>query len=135
MKLIGIGLALALAPVGLAAQSTTVTEKTKIEVKGGKEVTIAGCLERNPGGGYVITDSRGNLRYALVTDDDLAKHIGRRVEVKGKAADRGDGKVKIEHSVGTSGDKSETKTEMRGDRADLPYLGVKSIKEVAGLCE
>ena len=56
------------------------------------------------------------MKYALVTDDDLSKHVGHRIEVKGKAADRGDGKVKIESTVGTSGgDKTKVKTELKGD--------------------
>jgi hypothetical protein len=122
--------------VGLGAQSgTTQTKtKTKIDVKDGKEITVSGCLASNPSGGYMLTTARGEQKYALVTDDDLSKHIGHRMEIKGKAADRGDGKVTIE-STGTSGsDKTKVKTELKGDSPDMNYLGVKSVKMISKSC-
>jgi hypothetical protein len=122
--------------VGLGAQSgTTETKtKTKIDVKDGKEITVSGCLASNPSGGYMLTTTRGEQKYALVTDDDLSKHIGHRMEIKGKAADRGDGKVTIE-STGTSGsDKTKVKTELKGDSPDMNYLGVKSVKMISKSC-
>jgi hypothetical protein len=122
--------------VGLGAQSgTTETKtKTKIDVKDGKEITVSGCLASNPSGGYMLTTARGEQKYALVTDDDLSKHIGHRMEIKGKAADRGDGKVTIE-STGTSGsDKTKVKTELKGDSPDMNYLGVKSVKMISKSC-
>ncbi len=138
MKLISTAFCVAaLCAVGLGAQSSTTEtkSKTKIEVKEGKNVTVNGCLERNPGGGYMLTTSRGAMKYALVTDDDLSKHVGHRIEVKGKAADRGDGKVRIESSVGTSGgEKTEAKTEVKGDMAGMHYLGVKSVKMLSSSC-
>jgi hypothetical protein len=137
MKLIcaAFGMA-AMCAVGLGAQSGTTETKTKIEVKNGKEVKVSGCLERTPDGSYILTNSRGGLRYTLVTDDDLSKHVGHRIEVKGKAADQGDGKVKIESTVGTSGsDKTESKTEIKGaDMAGMRYLGVKSVKMISASC-
>jgi hypothetical protein len=133
MKLITtLGLA-AVCAVGLNAQSGTSTTKTKVEVKDGKEITVGGCLERNPAGGYMLTTTNGSMKYALVTDDDLSKHLGHRVEVKGKAADRGDGKVKIESKVGTGGDKSTAKTEAKGDDG-MHYLGMKSLKMISASC-
>jgi hypothetical protein len=121
--------------VGLSAQSSTTKTKTKVEVKDGKDITISGCLDRNPGGGYMLTTTSGAMKYALVTDDDLSKHVGHRVEVKGKAADRGDGKVKIESTAGTSGDKESAKTEIKGnDMAGLRYLGLKSLKMISASC-
>jgi hypothetical protein len=136
MKLISAAFCMAaVCAVGLCAQSGTTETKTKIEVKDGKNVTVSGCLERNPGGGYMLTTTRGSMKYALVTDDDLSKHIGHRIEVKGKAADRGDGKVKIESTIGTSGgDKAKAKTEMKGDMAGMHYLGVKSFKMLSSSC-
>jgi hypothetical protein len=137
MKLIGAALCLAaVCAASVGAQSQTTSSKSKIKVKDGKEITVAGCLERNPGGGYMVTDSTGALKYSLVTNDDLAKHVGHRVEVTGKAADRGDGKVKIESKVGTSGgDKTETKTEIKGDNmAGMRYLGMKSLKMISTSC-
>src|SRR3954468_23307950 len=131
MKIISSAFCLAaICSVGLVAQSgsTETKTKTKTEVKDGKDVTVSGCLAANPAGGYMLTDARGEQKYMLVTNDDLSKHIGHSVEVKGKATDRGDGKVKIE-SKGTSGsDKTKVKTEVKGDSPDLNYLGVKSVK-------
>ena len=124
--------------VGLTAQSGTVErkEKTKIEVKGGKEVTLTGCLQRSDGHtDYVLTDEVGQVKYAVVTDDNLTKYVDRRVEVKGKAADRGDGKVKVEHKVeGTTGETAESKVERNGDTTPIPYLGLHSIKTIAPTC-
>ena len=124
--------------VGLVAQTSTTErkEKTTIELKGGKNVTLAGCLERSTGPtDYILTDDNGRVRYAVVTDDDLAKYVDRRVEIKGRAADRGDAKVKIERKVeGTSGEKIESKAERSGDSTVLPYLGLRSIRTVGSTC-
>jgi uncharacterized protein DUF5818 len=125
----------AVCAVGLGAQSSTTKSKTKVEVKDGKDITVSGCLERNPGGGYMLTTTNGSMKYALVTDDDLSKHLGHRVELKGKAADRGDGKVKIESEVGTGGDKSTAKTEVKGgEMSGMHYLGMKSLKMISASC-
>lgn len=138
MKLIcaGVGIA-AMCVATLGAQSSTTETKTKTEVKGGKEVSVSGCLDRSPDGTYLLTTANGALKYALVTDNDLAEHVGHRIEVKGNAADRGDGKVKTETSVGTSGsDKVKSKSEVKGDDvAGLKYLGVKSVKMIASSCK
>jgi hypothetical protein len=126
----------AICAVGLGAQSgTTETKtKTKIDVKDGKNITISGCLAANPGGGYMLTTTRGEQKYALVTDDDLSKHLGHRMEIKGKAADRGDGKVTIESTGTSGGDKTKVKTELKGDSPDMNYLGVKSVKMISKSC-
>ncbi|MGH9140485.1 MAG: DUF5818 domain-containing protein [Vicinamibacterales bacterium] len=137
MKIISAAFCLAaICAVGLGAQSgTTETRtKTKIDVKNGKDVTVSGCLAANPSGGYMLTTTRGEQKYALVTDDDLSKHIGHRVEVKGKAADRGDGKVTIESTGTSGGDKTKVKTELKGDSPDMNYVGVKSVKMIARSC-
>src|SRR5258705_1388168 len=80
MKLIGAAFGIALmCSIGASAQTATtkVDGKQKVTVKDGKELTITGCVERNPGGGYMLTDSNtGGMKYALVTDDDLSKHVG-----------------------------------------------------------
>ena len=81
--------------------------------------------------------------YMLVANgdelDDIKDHVGHRVEVKGKAADRGDGRLKIESEseVRTSeGDrrKRESTTNVEGDLAGLPYLGVKAVRMLASVC-
>lgn len=130
-----------------AAQEIESKTKTKITVKDGKEVTVTGCVARNANGDYKLTNVAGKdgvlLDYLLVPgeedDLDLDDRIGHRVEIKGKAADKGDGKVKIEtrSEVGTSGGdtrKRQSKTEVEGDLQGLPYLGVKSIRTLATVC-
>src|SRR5207249_393024 len=128
MKLIGSVLAVAaLAGVALGAQEikTTTKEKTKIEVKDGHNVTLTGCLERNAEGKYMLTDRHGDMTYMLVSEDEnLSKHVGRFVQVKGLATDRGDAKVQVESKVGTTGEvdgrkagdsKTTTTTKIEGD--------------------
>lgn len=126
------------AAVSLSAQSGTVErkEKTKIEVKGGKDVTVTGCLARSSGTtDYVLTSEIGTVKYAVVTNDDLSKYVDKRVEAKGNAADEKDGKIKIDRKVeGTTGDKAEVQAERKGDETLMPYLGLKSIKALAPSC-
>ena len=131
----------AICAVGLGAQSgTTETKtmdgktKTKIDVKNGKDVTVSGCLAANPSGGYMLTTRSGDQKYALVTDDNLSKHIGHRIQVKGKAADLGNGKVKMESTGTSGGDKTKVTTELKGDSPDMNYLGVKSVKMLSKSC-
>jgi hypothetical protein len=132
MKLIcAFGIA-ALCAAGVGAQTEEIKSKTKVKVDGGRDVTVSGCVARNLDGGYKLTDSEGRLVYALVGGDELGKHLGHRVEVKGKATDRGDGKVKIETETKTSGsEKVKEKTELEGD---VHALAVKSVKMIASSC-
>ncbi|HZR26283.1 MAG TPA: hypothetical protein VFA59_21990 [Vicinamibacterales bacterium] len=132
---------------GLSAQTqeTQTTTKTKIEVKGGKNVTVIGCLEQQSNGDYVLTDARDNnrpewSRYTLVTDKDLSKHVGERVEIGGKAVTHTDGKVKVESKTKTeveNGQDRETtsKTEGTTGAFEQPYLGVHSIKKLSSSCK
>lgn len=136
---LGLASAFTLATVfGISAQSGTTErkEKTKIEIKGGKNVTLTGCLQRSSGiTDYILTDELGELKYAVVTDRDLGRYVDRRVEVKGRAADSGDASVKIERKAeGTTGETAETKVERKGDTTAMPYLGLKSIKTRASSC-
>src|SRR5215470_3110596 len=142
MKLIGAAFGIAaMCAVGLGAQqaTSTVDAKTKVKVKDGKEIHVTGCVERNPAGpGYLLTDrATGGLKYMLVTNDDLSKHVGHMVEVKGDASDKGDGKVQTEtRAKGTSGGEKttvETRTEAKGDLA-MRYLGMKSLKMISSSC-
>lgn len=141
MKLIGalFGMA-AMCSVGVGAQTQTTKNpdgKTKVEIKEGKEIRASGCLEKSPAGSYMLTSREaGSFKYALITNDDLSKHLGHRIEVHGKATDRGDAKVKFESKVGTAGssDEKETvKTKLEGD-LNLHYLSVKSVKMIATSC-
>ena len=86
MKLISSALCLAaMCAVGLNAQSMKTKGKTKVKVKEGQEMTISGCIAANPGGGYMLTTTTGDMKYALITNDDLSKHVGHRMEFMGKA--------------------------------------------------
>ena len=130
----------------LAAQTqeTHTTTKTKIEIEGGKDVKVVGCLERRTNGDYVLTEVRdkGHLdlsRYALVTSEDLSKHVGERVEIKGKTVTNGDGKVTIESKIKTeveNGHDLETKSKTEGTSGAfvLPFLGVRSMKTLSKSC-
>jgi hypothetical protein len=133
MKLISAAFCLAaICAVGVSAQTGETKSKTKVKVDGGKEMTVSGCLTRNLDGGYKLTDPQGRMIYALVGGEDLEKHVGHRIEVKGKATDGRDGKVKIETETKTSGsEKTREKTELTGD---VHALGVKSVKMIASSC-
>jgi hypothetical protein len=145
MTAVAIGLA-ATCAAGLAAQSqeTQTTTKTKTEIKGGKNVTMIGCLERRSDGGYILTEVRDNSRnehsrYALITSKDLSRHVGERVEIKGKAVVNGDGKVSVESRTRTeveNGKDQETKTRSEGTSGafDLPSLGVREMKTLSSSC-
>ncbi len=115
--------------------------KSRVIVEDGKEMTITGCVGRNPDGGYTLTNAAGKdgatgsyILASLKGDDDefddLKDHVGHRVEIKGKAADKGDGRIKVETDSG----KTETKSEMKGDLSGLPFLGVKSVRMLASVC-
>jgi hypothetical protein len=147
MKPIGYALCLAIAgSLNLAAQSKETSTKTKITIKDGKDVKVTGCVAPGiPAGSYILTnvaDKSGSMHnYMLLVDDadDLAKHVGHRVQIDGKVTDRGDdAKIKIETETKTATDrgdrKTESKSEMKGESVALPYLGVKDIKMIAASC-
>jgi|GEM_PF-5144462 hypothetical protein len=143
MKLIGIAAAVALAgSVALGAQTES---KSKVTVKEGDDVTVTGCIEKNASGtGYMLThvaDKKGMMHdYMLAeSDQDFGKHVGHRVTLEGKIADKGHGKVKVETKTKTkveNGDDKEThsKSELHGDMDGMRFLGVKSLKMIAGTC-
>jgi hypothetical protein len=130
---------------GLAAQTqeTQTTTKTKIEVKGGKDVTVVGCVERLAAGDFVLTEasdanSLQRPRYALVSSQDLSKYAGKRIQVKGKATTNGEGTVSVESKTTTAvtdtkDQESKTRTEATTGASDLPALGVRSIR-MLGSC-
>ena len=142
---LAIGLAVICA-AGLTAQTqeTKTTTKTKVEIKGGKDVTVIGCLERRQNGDYFLTEVRENRRpessrYALVTSEDLSKHVGERVELKGKAVVNGHGKASVESKTNTEfehGSDRETKTKTEGTvgALDMPFLGMTSMKTLSSSC-
>ena len=135
----------AAAPV--AAQDVSSKSKTKISVDEGKEMVVTGCVARSSEGEFSLTHAAGKNgplgSYVLVAEggekDALGDHVGHRVEIKGKAADRGDGEVTIKtQSEVRSGDgdkkKRESTTRVKGDLDGLPLLGVKSVRMLATVC-
>lgn len=140
-----IGLA-AMCAAALSAQTqeTKTTTKTRVEIKGGKNVTAIGCLERRENGDYILTGVRANhpidpSQYALVTDDDLSMHVGQRVRIEGKAVTAGNGSVSVRSETKTEvehGKDLETKSKTEGTTGaiDMPFLGVKSMKTVSPSC-
>jgi hypothetical protein len=141
LNIIGATLLAAAFPIVTATAGQTTTDKTKVEIKDGKDVTVAGCLDRASEGRFVLTTAEsGSLKYVLVTDDDLGKYVGHEVEIKGKAADRGNAKVKIEEKVKTDHEdrpdtEAHSETELKGHLPDMHYLGVKSVKRLSDRCE
>ena len=149
--LLGAALA-AMATLGLQAQTAEVKTRTttKIELNGGRDVTLTGCVARSTDGTtFLLTNvgtTTGGLKtYHLVVDDrepsdarELARHMGRKVEIKGMAIDEGEGKVKTttKTEVERAGpDRSTTtKGELRGDLDGLPFLGVDEVKMVSESC-
>jgi hypothetical protein len=150
MKMLSALAVAAVMAVGLEAQTTTkTTTETKVKVEDGRDTTVIGCIERTADKeGYVLTnlsgDSQKHKTYLLIVDEDedldkITKHVGHKVEMKGKVVDNNDGEVEItsktEREVEHGQDqKSEVKTEIKGTRAGSPYLGVESVKMISDLC-
>jgi hypothetical protein len=144
MKLGHIAIAVLLSAGLAAAQDIDAKSKTKVKVDDGKSMTVTGCVERAPEGGFMLTNvankdgALGSYMLAKAGGhdafDDLDKHVGHRVEIQGTAADKGNAKVTVETKTeGTTG-KTEAKSELKGDLKGLPFLGVKSIKMMASVC-
>jgi hypothetical protein len=144
------GLTLALfATATMAAQSGEVRRETKIEVKDGKNVTLTGCVERHsdPTGATAfqltdVADKEGRrTAYLLIgKDDDLDDHLGHLVEIKGKASDTADGRVRVKSKTKVERDdgddtKTETTEEVRGDLRGLPILDVGKVRMIRPTCD
>jgi hypothetical protein len=122
--------------------------KTKVSVDDGTDITATGCVARAGDKEFTLTNAAGKSgalgTYVLVAEGDergdLDKHVGHRVEIKGKAVDHGHGAmtVKTETELRTDdGDKKkrESTTKVKGDDLNgLPFLGVKSVRMLAAVC-
>jgi hypothetical protein len=104
-------LALSLIPVALIAQ------ESQTKTKGGKSVTVTGCLQKgDEAGEYSITGEDGK-RYGLRSKSvDLSKHLGHKVTVTGT-------KMREEN------EEKEKKEAGGGEYADLRVSNVKHIAE------
>src|SRR5262249_33032834 len=138
--------ALAIAAMSAVAAhaQTEVKRTTKVEVKGGKDITTTGCVDRMSDGRYSLTGVGGEVQYILVGHENVAKRLGHRVQVRGKATDLGDAQVKTETKTSTKGDVANgpdehsqrtTTTEKRGGPAGVRYLSVVSMKTLAASCQ
>jgi hypothetical protein len=139
----------AILATGLAAAQDG-KSKTRVIVEDGKEMTVTGCVRQNADGGYTLSNVSGkdgsDSSYILAqlnkdedALEDLEKHVSHRVEITGKAANRGDGKIKVDTTSeirkadgGTA--KTETKSEIKGDLDGLPFLGIRSFRVVSRAC-
>ena len=143
MKLGHVTLAVLLGTGAIAAAQEK--GETKISVEHGKTVTVTGCVARGDEGTFTLTNvagKNGTFGSYILTDadkDDLAKHVGHRVEITGKATDKGKGKIKVETKNETKTDegdkaKTESRSEVKGDLKGLPFLGVKTLRMIASVC-
>ena len=128
------------ATLGAQTAATSTTTTTNIRMTGGKSVTLRGCVEADPEGGYVLTnvaDKDGQVSsYVLVTTNPFfASHVGQRVEVKGKLGDRKHGHVDVVTDVNADGRKSHFETDARNNAVALRYLGPDRQKAIAASCE
>lgn len=136
-------LAIVFACAAVTAQELQTKSETKVKVEDGRTITVTGCVGRTPAGNYMLTDVSGKDgaygNYILVASDDNNLHgfdkaVGTRIEVKGKAADKGNGKVKVETKTEGTAGKTESTSEVKGNLDGLPYLGVKSYRSIASVC-
>jgi hypothetical protein len=138
----------ALVAAPAVGQATKVKTETKVEVKDGKDVTLTGCVERssNENGAeqYRLTNvaDKTSERHSYILvgkEGELAQHVGQMIEVKGKAADRSDGEVKVQTKTKVEREdapdlKKEGETKVKGDLIELPLLGVKDLKMIRPTC-
>ena len=128
------------ATLGAQATETTTTTTTKIDLTGGKHVKVIGCVEPGPAGGYILSgvvDKDGRRqRYTLVSDDTFfATHVGNRVEVEGRAADRTHGFAFVQTDTTSSdGASSHAQTDARSDASPMRYLGADHMKMLSTSC-
>ena len=141
------GLAVVTGGATLAAQVKTKTE-TKVDVKGGRDVRLTGCVEPASGPatymltGVATSESTPGIvhNYYLVgKTDDLEKHIGHVMEIDGKIADGGKGEVEIETKTKIEREhapdsKEKTKAEMKAAGSPLPFFEVSSVKMLRATC-
>ena len=143
MRLIGAGLAVLACATGLAAQEikTTVTQTMKFEVVDGHDLTVTGCVKPFEDAGYMLTDDAGQLKFVLITNDNLSRYVGHRVEIKGLGTNSDDGTIQIERAVGTSGtiggekiDGPSVKQTREVTDVGFPYVSVKSVRKIGNSC-
>jgi hypothetical protein len=133
---------------GLDAQVVRTTQETNVKIENGKDMKVIGCLHRSADHkGYVLSNLSGDAathrNFVLLAEaeemDDLAEHVGHKVELQGDLVDRDHGEVEIKTKTarevaGGDDSKSEVKTEIKGEHAGSPFLGVESVKMISKVC-
>ena len=129
-----------------AQQTSKITQESSVKIKDGDHVKITGCIERTESG-FTLSNLSGNSDrtpyFQLVFDDDshrddVAKYVGQKVELEGKAAISDDAKVEVKTKVKREVEhgpdrKAEAKTEIKGEMA-VPLLEVDHVKRVSESC-
>jgi hypothetical protein len=135
-----------LSVTGPTAQTkeTKATTDTRVEVKHGKDVIVTGCVQRLVSGDYALTGIRENGRdaateFVLVGHDDLFKHVGQRVEIRGQVVTSGEGIGSTESQENSPTDSDtalQTRTTGEGTTGavDRAVLGVSAIKSRSSTC-
>ncbi len=103
--------------LGLGSLAWT-TQENQTKTKGGKSVTVTGCLQKgDEAGEYAVTGEDGK-RYGLHESSgvDLSKHLGHKVSVTGTKM-REENEEKEKHEAGG------------GEYADLRVTNIKHISE------
>ena len=142
--------------IGVQAQDSTVTTKTKVKGEDAKTVTYTGCMQSGPEARTYILDkivplSRTTTRettgtsgttttttttYALVPDErvELQQHVGHRVEVTGMMMPAGKSKTETKTKVEQSGETIRTETTKTDGSRSAPQFRVISVKQLAESC-
>jgi len=143
-RLLGFAFGLAAMSAARLSAQTEVKRTTKVDVKGGKEISTSGCVGHSGDGRYTLTGVGGEVQYVLTGHENMSKYLGHRIQVKGKATDLGDAEVKtetktttkveVEHGRDQRSDRKTT-TQQKGDVAGVRYLNVDDVKTLADSCQ
>jgi len=149
MRTILSGFMVALFVAGVAGAQTTVEREAEIEVKDGDDVTLTGCLERHPDPTGAtkfqltnVADEDGRVSSYLLVDeeDELEEHVGHLVEIEGKAADREDGRIRVDTRTKVEREDApdtttKTTEETAGDLTGVPILDVDDVRMIRPTCK
>jgi hypothetical protein len=145
--------------IGLQAQDSIVTTKTKVKGDDAKTVTYTGCMQSGPEARTYILDkvvplsrttttettgtsgtttTTSTTTYALVPDErvELEQHVGHKVEVTGMMMPAGKSKTETKTKVEReqSGETTRTETTKTNGSRSVPQFRVISVKYLAGSC-
>jgi hypothetical protein len=154
-NLICVTAALILAIAGARCSPAKGDERAAGDTNGsGDSVTISGCLASGPDGQFALTaapdaavstaaramnDERETHSYVLVGGDNLAQHLGKRVEVTGTIAGKTqemeqDAKKTTEGTPARAGDDTPTVKTKEEIDLEVRQLHVQAVRSVAPTC-